>query len=308
MMTTERMTTCPLCQSLDADVIRVGIRENPNAEVYGCSCGLQYIAPPFDDPQAYYDLEYRKEHNPVPWSEMTAQQRYDYYRPLMDLRLPHFREHVPTGRTVLEVGCSAGHYLDVLSRNGYEARGCDYNEDDVHHVNRVLGIPCDWGDIETAFQGKEFGAICAYHVFEHVMDPREWIAKAYERLRPGGILYIQVPNLDDALVSIYDIPEFRQRWYREPHLTYWNGDTLRTVMEQVGFNVTISYDQLYSLGNHFWWNFMKKPMPDPATAQTPMSLSEELNHTFETMDYLYRQELIRRGKSDLLIGVGVKPS
>lgn len=297
---------CPICRSSEAEIVRVGIRENPDTEVYRCGCGLEYIEPPFNDPQAYYRLEYRKEHNPVPWAEMTAQQRYDYYRPLMPKRLPHFARFVPPGQKVLEVGCSAGHYLDVLNKSGYAPVGCDYNPDDVLFVDKVLGIPCEVGSIQTAFPGKVFPAICAYHVLEHVIDPVKWVETAYERLTVGGTLYVQVPNLDDALHSLYRIPEFDQRWYREPHLTYFNRDTLTHLLDSAGFEVRISYDQLYSMGNHFWWNFMKRPMSDPSTAQEPMVLAPELREVFEVIDEHYRQELMDRGIADCLIGVGRK--
>lgn len=299
---------CLVCGKDDNPVVRVGIRENPEWPVYQCTaCGIQYIEPPFADPQKYYSYEYRKEHNPVPFAEMTAQERYDYYAPLMPKRLPHFREHVPAGRTVLEVGCSAGHYLELLAKNGYEARGCDYNTDDVEYVNKVLRIPCEVGDIDTAFPNKRFGAICAYHVFEHVLNPVEWVKSAYDRLKSGGILYVQVPNLRDALISLYDLPEFAQRWYREPHLTYWTAEAIQAVFEGAGLETTISYDQLYSLGNHFSWHLTKKPMPEASVAQTPMVLHESLANVFQYIDDTYRMNLIERGIADCLIAVGRKP-
>ena len=298
---------CPICQSGDhPEVVRVGIRENPEAEVYRCACGLEYITPPFEDPRAYYSLEYRKEHNPVPWAEMTAGQRYDYYRPLMPKRLPHFQKFITPGVKVFEVGCSAGHYLDVLNKSGYAPVGCDYNAEDVEYVNKVLGIPCEEGDIETAFPGKKFPAICCYHVLEHVVDPVGWLRTAYSRLETGGILYVQVPNLDDALHSVYKIPEFDQRWYREPHLSYFNAATLKRILAQAGFEVTISYDQLYSMGNHFSWVMTKKPMPDPATAQEAMVLASDLSNTFEFIDKYYRRALCDMGIADCLIAVGRK--
>ena len=301
-----QIPTCPICQRGDPEIVRVGIRENLDTEVYRCACGLEYITPPFEDPKAYYSLEYRKEHNPVPWAEMTAGQRFDYYRPLMPKRLPHFAKFIPPGQRVFEVGCSAGHYLDVLNKSGYAPVGCDYNPDDVKYVNKVLGIPCELGDIETAFPGKKFPAICCYHVLEHVVDPVGWLKTAYDRLESGGILYVQVPNLDDALHSVYKIPEFDQRWYREPHLSYFNAETLNRIGSKAGIAVTISNDQLYSMGNHLSWINTRKPMPDPATAQEPMIFAPELSEVFKSMDADYREELCAQGIADCLIAVGRK--
>ncbi len=298
--------TCPICQRGDPEIVRVGIRENLETEVYRCACGLEYITPPFEDPQAYYSLEYRKEHNPVPWAEMTAGQRFDYYRPLMPKRLPHFQKFIRPGQRVLEVGCSAGHYLDVLNKSGYAPVGCDYNPEDVEYVSKVLGIPCEVGDIETAFPGKTFPAICCYHVLEHVVDPVGWLRTAYERLETGGVLYVQVPNLDDALHSVYKIPEFDQRWYREPHLSYFNAATLERIASEAGFTVEISYDQLYSMGNHFSWALTRKPMLDPAIAQEPMTFAPETAALLESLDWWYRQELCNQGIADCLIAVGRK--
>ena len=303
MVTTQ--TRCPVCKSQQRETIRVGVREDLGREVYRCACGVEYIELPFD-PTAYYESEYRQTHNPIPGRFITSSERAQQYAHLMDSRLERFRKYVPPGCRVLEVGCSSGYFLETLARSGYSPLGCDLNPEDVAYVWNHLQIPCEQGEIGEVFGEKKFGAVCAFAVLEHVADPAAWVEDAYNRLRDGGTLYVDVPNLNDALLSAYRIPEYAAFWYREPHLTYWTADTLRTLLEGAGFQVTIDYAQEYSLGNHLWWLFKRQGMPNAYMGQIPFIPAAELAGVFERLDAEYRGELVARGMTDRLVAVGKK--
>ena len=41
----------------------------------------------------------------------------------------------------------------------------------------------------------------AWNVIEHVLDPKDFVKKAYELLKPGGIFISEVPNGNSLLVD-----------------------------------------------------------------------------------------------------------
>ena len=51
----ERPSNCTLCGYDKIALVRTGIREDANAEVYGCTnCGFQFLPPPDYDLRTYY--------------------------------------------------------------------------------------------------------------------------------------------------------------------------------------------------------------------------------------------------------------
>ena len=66
------------------------------------------------------------------------------------------------------------------------------------------------GDIPKApFTPESFDVITCFDVLEHVYEPRRVMEKVGEWLKPGGIFYILVPNIDSAEARVFG--------------TYWHG-------------------------------------------------------------------------------------
>jgi SAM-dependent methyltransferase len=66
------------------------------------------------------------------------------------------------------------------------------------------------GDIPDApFPPESFDVITCFDVLEHLYEPRRVMARVGEWLKPGGIFYVQVPNIDSAEARVFG--------------TYWHG-------------------------------------------------------------------------------------
>lgn len=110
--------------------------------------------------------------------------------------------------------------------------------------------------IVTAFHGSMFDEIRMHHVLEHI--PREpgagdsgsaarALENVYWLLRPGGILDIEVPDIDKVLTAWHDdelgIQGMEQWLYGErlgssadAHRSIWNRTLLTVALEDVGFD------------------------------------------------------------------------
>src|SRR6202049_1076931 len=91
------------------------------------------------------------------------------------------------------------------------------------------------GDIlDAPFKPASFDAITCFHVFEHLYQPREVLAKVSEWLKPGGIFYAMMPNIDSAGARI-----FKSYWYAlelPRHTYHFSPASLRSMAHSVGLH------------------------------------------------------------------------
>lgn len=101
---------------------------------------------------------------------------------------------VPRG-PILDVGCGRGMMLAFMRELGYEAHGIELNETAAHHARRVLQLEVSTGDfLESPREKNRYNAVIFCHTLEHFSNPVAAIARAHELLKPGGVLWIAVPN------------------------------------------------------------------------------------------------------------------
>jgi SAM-dependent methyltransferase len=106
----------------------------------------------------------------------------------------------PTARPpdfrVLDVGFGDGRFLSFAAETGATAVGCEIDPQAVADA-RQRGLDVFQGDIEGAlarFGPSSFDYLTMSHVIEHVHDPRGVLAAAAALLRPGGALWMELPN------------------------------------------------------------------------------------------------------------------
>ena len=259
-------TGCPLCRRPENRLLRVGIREDASRPVYECAyCGLVYLEPPFPDLRSYYSHSYRLTHSPVPGVILPPDERYQIQHQLMRKPALEFMKEVPEGASVLEIGCGVGGFLSHLV-DKYDVSGSELNESDAAYVRDVGELPCEVGDVAEVYPGKTFTAIVALQVLEHQPDPMAFIRAIRSKLIGGGWLYLELPNIRDALLSMYKVKAYEDFYFREAHLTYWGVEQLAALLSTAGFESRISWIQRYSLHNHINWMLNGVPMDDPLLA------------------------------------------
>ena len=136
-------------------------------------------------------------------------------------------------RAVLDVGSGNGEFLRSASDAGWRSCGCDPDPKSVERA-RKGGFEVRLGGIESwADAPGAFDAITLNHVIEHVHDPLAEIAQASRLLRPGGMIYIETPNVDALGHSLYG-PAWRGL---EPprHLVLFSWGEMRRVLMNAGF-------------------------------------------------------------------------
>lgn len=284
------------------------MRGDPEYPVWRCNdCTVVFLEPAQPDLREFYRSQYRQEHEHTPGQPSTAAERFAFQQRFSMASAKNFRQHVPAGASVLEVGCSAGGFLSHL-QGDYDLFGCEWDAEDARYVREVGELPCEEGDLLEVYPGRKFTAIAAIHVLEHQPDPAEFIRRCRERLIGGGYLYLEVPNLRDSLLSLYGLEDYAAWYFRKAHVTYWTTEPLGAMLATLGFEARLSMMQRYGRLNHDHWRLTGQPMQDPYAARDhdrPLPkehpMAGVMNRLLSRQDQEYRLQLENLHAADTLV-------
>ncbi|HEX3794024.1 MAG TPA: class I SAM-dependent methyltransferase [Acidimicrobiales bacterium] len=223
------LMACPSCGSLSARVITLGTHELKKCR----DCHLVY-APSFADPEEIYVEGYFSGEKGA-FGLDTRHPEFDEFLDFVAARRMDILEQVsPAPGRILDVGCGPGHTLAEAKRRGWEACGVDLVPDAVAIAVERYGLDVRNSLLEDSdFPERSFDVVAATHVLEHQQDGAGFLASIARWVRPGGHLFIEVPNWSSA-----DRYGNGQQWYGlrpYEHLGHYSPQTLARTMERLGF-------------------------------------------------------------------------
>ena len=106
---------------------------------------------------------------------------------------------------------------------------------------------------------EKYDIVSSFHVLEHVLNPIEFIQNCYNMLKPGGILYIEVPNQNNDLLEKSEY--YRNNiWYMKAHISYFTVPVIENILIQLGINKYTFYGfERYDYNNYLNWINENKP-------------------------------------------------
>src|SRR3989344_4093940 len=115
----------------------------------------------------------------------------ELFKNIFKKRLKIINKFIKSPRTVLDIGCSNGVFLDLFKNSetwGVEPSDSGYKIEDgrhkiIHEYFEKAKLPQNYFDL-----------VIMNHTLEHVVDAEIVLAKVYRLLKKGGILFIDVPN------------------------------------------------------------------------------------------------------------------
>jgi SAM-dependent methyltransferase len=141
-----------------------------------------------------------------------------------------------SGGTLLDLGCSSGGFLTAMKGASWQLFGVEMSEQVARRARDRCGAEVFVGDIlDAPFPPGAFDAITCFHVFEHLYQPREVLAKIAAWLKPEGVFYTMMPNIDSAGARI-----FGSYWYAlelPRHLYHFSPASLRALATTAGLEI-----------------------------------------------------------------------
>jgi 2-polyprenyl-3-methyl-5-hydroxy-6-metoxy-1,4-benzoquinol methylase len=200
---------CPYCKGASAHMFSsTDVNRGTTAEVfdyYQCSaCGLIFMDPIPSDMSPFYTGGYDTiPDNFSQLKKLANVAKKDRYR------IESILKYKQGGR-LLEIGPWMGVFSCIAKEAGFAVTAIEMNQQCVNFLKDVVGVEavqsCDpAATLDTL--NEKFDVIALWHSLEHLPDPWRVVQKATQRLAPGGILYIAVPNVES-----YDFTVLREKW------------------------------------------------------------------------------------------------
>lgn len=235
---------CYLCTSSHFTLRKGEVRDAPSMQILQCgNCGLVTLSDRSQIVPGFYENSGMHGNELIPmevWlreTECDDQRRFE----MVKVMLPNKR--------VLDFGCGAAGFLQRVKALAAEVTGIELEARVRDYWTGQLDIV---SSVEAA--GCGYDLITAFHVVEHLSDPRGVLANLAQLLQPRGRMIVEVPSAEDALLTLYDCEAFQRFTYWSQHLFLFNSTTLEMLARQAGLRVVAlqSY-QRYPLSNHLHW-------------------------------------------------------
>jgi SAM-dependent methyltransferase len=226
---------CPLCPPGTPTEQR--FQDPPFAVVRCRGCGLTFVSPRISSARLgeVYGESYWS--SPAPKDRGYADYRGDRANWLRTYRL---RARVLDGRLapgarVLDVGCAAGYFGEVMKERGHDVWGVEPSEAIVDEARARLGADrVHLGSLGDVPWGEaSFDLITLWDVVEHLPDPVASLREARGLLRPGGLLLIETQNVESRFARL--LGRRWQHFKQAEHLWHFSPATIRRLLEASGF-------------------------------------------------------------------------
>lgn len=188
------------------------------ARCAACGTGTTVPWPTDDELEAAYGTSYRPDDGRFtgPVDRILSRTR--------GLLAKRIDQIAPPG-PVLDVGAGDGSLLRAVQATGREALGLERGPTTDSAIR----------DAEIGELEGQWAAIVFWHSLEHLRDPAGALTAAAERLLPGGVLIVAVPNLDSAQARA-----FREHWLAldlPRHLTHLSARALTLRLQGLGLRI-----------------------------------------------------------------------
>lgn len=234
-MTNECSIPCNVCGGSDVEQVRSKDRHGqPLRSVICRRCGLVWTDPRLtpDEVRDFYTNQYRLEYKGA--YEPRPRQRFRNAKTARD-RLRRLADVIRPSAKVLDVGAGSGEVVYLLRAMGCEATGIEPNAPYAKYAAETLGLPVTCGFYQDAqVPAGSLDLVTMFHTVEHLENPYEVMSTAAVWLKPGGVLVVEVPNVE----AVCQQPH--QQFHRG-HLYHFNLATLSSVFRRAGFDVVGTY-------------------------------------------------------------------
>lgn len=199
-------------------------------------CGLAFLnpRPTNEELSRFYEGDYYESGDPL----AHGYEDYEALEPSLALMARHKTRHVQSrvaGGKLLDVGAGFGHFVKAACDAGFDARGVEIAAQGAAHAREKLGVDVEQGALEDVdLAPGSLDCITLWDVLEHTFSARETLARAADLVRPGGFIFLTVPDADALAARLMG-----RHWFgfqKLEHTYYFTPRTIRALLTGAGFS------------------------------------------------------------------------
>ncbi len=218
---------CCVCENTNESNFKVKYQKEKFAVLECNTCSFTFI-PPYYRKQISYE-QYKDEtvanavRNGNNWVKIERHKlRYDL-----------IKKYKPKG-SLFDLGAGWGHFMLTGQMLGYDVYGIEISEQPYLYSKNDLKLAVDHIDFFKMTEEKKYDIITMWDVLEHIDKADDVIAKCAKLNSTGGILVIQVPQIDS-----YFAKKHQDNWKMMglDHVNYFGKKTITQLLEKHGYKV-----------------------------------------------------------------------
>ncbi|MEW5946866.1 MAG: class I SAM-dependent methyltransferase [bacterium] len=289
-----------------------------------CGFGFAWPRPRAEELEVIYDEAFDEKSEGGIWSGELTRENPKGKRSGMDTfrteereyrrRFDLIRRFVPAERgALLDVGCAAGFFVDYVRRQGWRADGLDVSGYNARLAREYFDLDIIQKPFtKSGIPEESYDAVIMRFILEHSLDPFGDAAEAHRVLKPGGILFVHIPNEFNFLQTVATRLVVKERWwFAVPHhLNFFTPRSLEKLLARAGLRLrhlttTFPVELFLLLGV----NYVKNPERGKVVGKTVSfidRLSEDYPFVESAVEKFYRRLLNRYGVGRTILAVAKK--
>ncbi len=271
-----RIVPCLICNSNDWRTISSKDRKASPLKTVLCNgCGLVRHAqvPDGEEVEKFYAVDYRRD-----YKNFKSPRRKHIYRAARGAAriFARLQPFLVQGSRGLDFGSGPGVKAYFFKMHGYDMSALEPGLDYAKYSAQAFELNVTSTTWEKAEFNTPFDFIICHHVLEHLTDPFAALARMNSWLKDGGVLFLAVPDLDEAFGD-----KAPDHFFHTAHIYNFNRETLTAVCHRAGFEIVDENDH-QGRNTSFILRKSQEPLED-SFSKIP-SNAEQLTTRFQEME------------------------
>ena len=306
------INNCPYCKAEKFSLVTNEIRDSEMSIVRKCmSCGLVFMDSNegfVSNIEQYYNENYIVDNSLICGEVISVSEHFDAMLKTKQQLLPALTKYLGLSFDILDVGCGTGSLLYLLKDYVKSCTGIEINREHANYAKAKVGCDTYTTSIEDLPKEQRFDAIILISVLEHMVNPFKTVVELKNMLKPGGFLFIEIPNCNEALLGCLPGDAYRKFFYHKAHLYYFTEAFFGKFLSDCGYSYEVSSRHDYTLINFLnWWFLGERQVSfEEAQCKTVLYDSEDdpfkkdMNNIFKHADLEFRKAMKKHKRGYIL--------
>lgn len=199
--------------------------------------------------------------------------------------------HVRRGR-MADLGCWVGFLCSEAEKRGWHVVGVEPSRFASGYAREQLGLEVQATTLgEADLPRGEFDAVVMADVIEHLPRPGESLDRAHALLRPGGVVYLQLPDAGSAIAR-----RMGAKWWSvvPTHVQFFTRESIARLVGRHGFTLEFISTAPKTFTAKYYIERLAGYAPPVATAGVKAATAVGLAERLVTPDFRDRMEVVAR--------------